>query len=236
MAPDFIFLVIVALGMLLAARGRKVTWGGAVMGGLLSVAIMWGSGYTGFTLLVTFFLLGTAATGWKRSEKSRVAGRESSRRTAGQVFANAGVPALLALLAILMPQHQSLFKLMVAASFSSATADTLSSELGIIYGRRFYNIWSFKKDQRGLDGVISVEGTLLGIAGSLAICAVYALQEGTDHTLIWILVAGTVGNLTDSLLGAVLERKNMIGNNTVNFLNTLVAALVVLLLSVMFAY
>jgi uncharacterized membrane protein len=47
--------------------------------------------------------------------------------------------------------------------------------------------------------------------------------------LIWIIIAGTAGNLSDSVLGALLERKNIIGNNAVNFLNTFIAALVALL-------
>ena len=37
---------------------------------------------------------------------------------------------------------------------------------------------------------------------------------------------GTVGNLTDSVLGATLERQQRLSNNAVNFLNTLVGALV----------
>jgi uncharacterized membrane protein len=44
-------------------------------------------------------------------------------------------------------------------------------------------------------------------------------------------VAGIFGNLCDSILGASLERKQFIGNNTVNFLNTLFAAIFALLMS-----
>jgi uncharacterized membrane protein len=39
-------------------------------------------------------------------------------------------------------------------------------------------------------------------------------------------LAGTVGNLFDSVLGASLERKKVVGNNLVNFLNTVVAVAV----------
>jgi uncharacterized protein (TIGR00297 family) len=146
------------------------------------------------------------------------------------VLANAGIGGIAGLLVLLYPQLTHLLALMMAASFASATADTLSSELGTVYGKRFYNIISLKPDQRGLDGVISLEGTLTGIAGSCVIAIIYAIGFGWDLNLIWIVVAGTIGNLSDSVMGSLLERKHYIGNNTVNFLNTLIAALVMLLL------
>ena len=40
-----------------------------------------------------------------------------------------------------------------------------------------------------------------------------------------IVLAGTAGNLADSLLGALFERGGILNNNAVNFLNTLTAAL-----------
>ncbi|WP_449437800.1 DUF92 domain-containing protein [Pedobacter steynii] len=40
-----------------------------------------------------------------------------------------------------------------------------------------------------------------------------------------VIAAGIIGNITDSLLGATLERKSYLNNDMVNFLNTLVASL-----------
>ncbi len=78
------------------------------------------------------------------------------------MLANGGVAALAGLPAWLYPQQAGLWQLAAAASLASASADALSSELGSIYGRSFYNILTFKKDKCGLDGVISLEGTLWG--------------------------------------------------------------------------
>jgi uncharacterized protein (TIGR00297 family) len=120
---------------------------------------------------------------------------------------------------------------MMAAAFASATADTLSSELGNVCGSRYYNILSFRKDMRGLNGVISLEGTLCGVAGSLLIALIFSAGFGWSIRVTAIItLAGTIGNIFDSLLGATFERRHWIGNDAVNFLNTAIAALSVLLL------
>ena len=149
------------------------------------------------------------------------------------MIANAGVAALAGLLTFFMPDHRHLFSLVMAASLSSATADTLSSELGNVYGRQYYNILSFQKDKRGLDGVVSVEGTLFGIAGSLIIALIYILGFGWSVAFWLVIIAGTIGNILDSILGASLQRKHYLNNDAVNFFNTLIAGLVALVLRLM---
>jgi uncharacterized protein (TIGR00297 family) len=180
-----------------------------------------------------FFLLGVSATSWGCSNKEKlgIAQEAKGRRNAGQVIANGGAGGLLGLIAYCFPQHIELFTVMAAAAFSSATADTLSSELGTIYGKRFYDILSFKNGVRGKDGVISIEGFFFGIAGSTIIAIIYTMAFGLSPGLFWIIIAGTVGNVSDSVLGATLERKGALGNNAVNFLNTTIAALFMMLIS-----
>ncbi len=48
----------------------------------------------------------------------------------------------------------------------------------MVYGRRFFNIITLKPDGKGLDGVISMEGTLIGIAGCVIIAAIYKSLRG----------------------------------------------------------
>jgi uncharacterized protein (TIGR00297 family) len=226
--PLGVVLLLLALGMGYSARARKLTIPAVWTGGLLGLLIYLGAGFTGLAMLALFFALGTAASAWKVADKRRLglAEENKGRRTAGQVVANAGVAGLLGLLSWQHVVAAPLCQLMVAGSFAAATADTLSSELGNVYGRRYYNMLTFRPDERGLNGVVSLEGTLLGLAGSALLALVYCLSYGWNAAFWSLLLAGTAGNVMDSLLGATLERRHVLNNNAVNLLNTLVGALV----------
>lgn len=221
------FIAFICFGVVASIAAKKLTVAAAITGGMLGIVIYAGVGWTGLALLATFFLLGTLATSWKKKTKQSLGltPENKSGRTTGQVLANGGTGGLFGLLAFVFPQQSSLCLMLMAAAFSSATADTVSSELGSVYGRRFYDILTFKNGRRGDDGVISVEGLLFGLCGSIVIATVYFLAAGWSRAFLWITVAGTVGNLTDSYLGATAERKGIMRNDAVNFLNTLVAAL-----------
>ena len=221
-------LIILSAVSYLSVQGKKLTLPAAVTGWAVGLLVFAGAGYTGVAMLAVFFALGTGATSWGMSAKQKLglAEEDKGRRTSGQVLANGGVAAILGVLIIAFPAKANLFRVMMASAFASATADTLSSEMGNIYGKNFYNVITFRKDTKGLDGVVSLEGTLIGIAGSIIIAAVYAAGDGLDINFLWIAVAGTVGNFSDSILGATLERGGFLHNNQVNFLNTAVAALI----------
>jgi uncharacterized protein (TIGR00297 family) len=224
-------VILLFFGVVESIRHRKLTVAGAVAGGLIGFFVFAGAGFTGLAMLIAFFLGGTLATAWKREQKARMgmAQENKGQRRVGQVLANGGVGGLLGLLSFLFPPYREELTFLMAGAFSSAMADTLSSELGTVYGKRFYNIISFKNDRRGLDGVISLEGTLIGIAGSGLIALIYCAGFGWSERFFWIVLTGTIGNLSDSVLGATLERQKLIGNDTVNLLNTLLAALILLL-------
>lgn len=228
---NILLALIIIAGIAYSVAAKKLTIVAALTGGLVAYLVFAGAGFTGIAMMTTFFILASAATSWQAHKKQNfnVEAEHKGGRTSGQVLANAGVAAITGILTFVWPQLQHLFILMMAASFASAIADTLASELGTVYGSCFFNIITLKPDQRGLDGVISLEGTLIGIVGSTIIALIYAVGFGWDLNIVWIVIAGTIGNLSDSVLGALLERKRLIGNNTVNFLNTLIAAVVMLL-------
>lgn len=221
--------VFLLLLMVLCVKFRKLTLTGSLAAAIVGVSVYLAADWKGVLLLLVFFILSVIATAHKKQIKATVHGTlvQSEGRAPGQVFANGGMAGISCLISLWDPSHSELYLLMMAASLASALSDTLSSELGVVYGRHFYNIITFNRDEKGLDGVISLEGTIIGAGGSFFVGLAFA---GLTTTALVVGLAGLVGNLIDSILGALLERRGIIGNNFVNFLNTLFAALFAMVL------
>jgi len=214
-----------ALGMAAASYWKKLTIPAALTGGVVGWLSYVCAGYTGLGMLAAFFVLGTGATSWKKEQKE---GHQTTRTT-GQVLANGGVAALMGLGCLFFQKEQSLFQMMMAGSLAAATADTLSSELGTVYGRKFYNILTGRPDIKGRDGVVSLEGWGIGLLGSTVIALIYVigLRPASPVPQCGIVIlSGTIGNAVDSVLGASLERRGRLSNDAVNLLNTLSAGVV----------
>jgi uncharacterized protein (TIGR00297 family) len=206
---------------------RAVDLSGAVAGGVLGTAIYAFLGWRGFLLLGAFLLLGTAATrlGFARKAEARLAQGGGGRRSARHAVANAGVATLAAVFAATTP-HPSIYLAAFAAAFASAAGDTLSSEIGQLWGGRTRLITTFEPVPPGTDGGVSAAGTLAGAAGSLVIAALgFAVGLYPATGVAVVALAGVAGNTADSVLGATLERRGLLDNEGVNFANTLCGAL-----------
>lgn len=230
---DLLVYICLLAGIWLSIITGKLTTTAAGCGGIIGLILYETAGFSGFIQLVAFFTIGTLATIWGSKEKAALKTGDDHvvKRDTGQVLANAGIPAIIALFIFMFPAQKSILQLMIAASFSAATADTVSSELGMLYGKRFYHILNWKPDKKGSDGVVSLKGTLFGILGSAFIALLFViLQQGNMAAFGIIVLAGTFGNICDSILGATLERKKHLSNNMVNAFNTLAGALASLLM------
>ncbi len=208
---------------------RKITMVGAIIGIMLTCLLMLAFGWIGLLAIGVFFAFGTLASSWEKKAKTalKLAEANEGKRSYENVLANAGVPAILALVAWTLPGHDQLYTIMMLACFAAALSDTISSEVGNVKGKRFFNIVSLKKGVRGEDGVISWEGSISGLMGSALIALLYPIFYSEQALLVWLLItlSGFSGNLTDSVLGALLQKRGFMNNHTVNFFNTLFASL-----------
>ncbi|MFP4088778.1 MAG: DUF92 domain-containing protein [Cyclobacteriaceae bacterium] len=226
----FLYLMVsllMAAGSLLTG---KINWSGALLGGSITFCLMLAFGWTGLLMIFVFFVGGTAASTWRRKEKEKLGLEEKNRgkRTHVNVISNAGAAWLCALSALIFPSLEWIFSLSMASSFASAFSDTVSSELGNVYGKKFIKINSLTTGCRGEDGVISFEGTALGLVASGLTALFYGLSEGWNEYLWLVFLAGIIGNLSDSIMGALFQQRGWMNNHSVNYFSTLLAALLTL--------
>ena len=209
----------------------KIDGAGATAGGLIAMGLFLGGNFPALVPLFLFFVLGTLASSWGRRRKQALglAQEDGGQRGLRHALANGGVAGLAGLLAWSLPGQETLWLTALAGALASAIGDTLSSELGNLYGRRYLDLLTLQPGERGQDGVISLEGTLLGAGGSLLMALVAAW--GLPGVLWWaVLLGGLAGNLADSLLGATLQRRGLMTNHSVNFACTIAGATVAALL------
>jgi len=194
---------------------------------------------TALVPILAVLILTPLATRAGHKQKENLGTAESrTGRQASQVAANLGIAALASNSLVqlwiidhgwvyalgIIPNHASALALCLAA-LAEAAADTVSSELGQVLSGHPRMITTFRKAEPGTDGAISLGGTAMGIIAAAAVAAAgsWAFDGGTSIFLIsWI--AGVFGLFFDSLLGATLERRGWINNDTVNFLSTASAA------------
>ena len=111
------------------------------------------------------------------------------------------------------------------AALAEAAADTVSSECGQALRGEARLITTFERVSAGTDGGVTLAGTLSG-AVAAALVAVVAVFGGIlPSRWFWIAtLAGVLGMLVDSYLGALCERRGWMGNDAVNFTSTLFSA------------
>lgn len=215
----------------LAAAGyaaRSVNVSGVVAGILLGTALWAFLDWRGYLLLLAFFVLGTACTkiGWEAKSAKKLAQEEEGRRGARHAFANTGVAVACAIFAVTTP-YSGFFVVACAAAFATAAADTAGSEIGQLWGRRTFLLTNFKPVPPGTDGAVSLEGTLAGIFAAVLLGAMgSAVGLYPWIGVVAVTVAAFAGTTLESLAGSSLERQGLLDNEAMNFLNTLVGALV----------
>jgi uncharacterized protein (TIGR00297 family) len=216
-----------------------------VLAGLLMVVL---GGFGWFALLITFFGGGGLAGKFRygRKRKRGLAEGNDGARGSANVLANSAV-ALGAVLAYaaspMLPLTGSPFAFAFAGSLAAAMADTLSSEIGGLFDTPRL-ITTLEPVPPGTDGGVTWQGVVAGLFGAALIAVIGLLFLPFSLAgAIAITLAGVAGMVVDSLLGARFENRAVgelfagalaglafadrrIGNQTVNFLATLAAALV----------
>lgn len=251
-----------ALLALVSLRVGAVTRSGAVAGFAVAAVVFLFGGAAAWAALGVFFVVASAAGRIGSRRKSAIEARYSkgSRRDGAQVLANGGVAAAMVLIGYFA--GSAVFVAAAVASVAEAAADTIASEIGVLSRRPPRSILGLRPLETGESGGVTALGTAAAAGGALVVTAVWTLLQTVDGVrhrvmltaaLVW--VAGFMGSLLDSVLGAavqatyrstasgrttersteggaantLLHGKRWVTNDVVNAAGTLAAAVAVLL-------
>lgn len=220
---DIVITLIIAV---LAYGTKALNLRGTLIAVVIAYGIMLMQGFNWLAVLMVFFIVSMLATRHKHSYK-KIVGMGEERRGTNNVIGNGLVPFVMAL-------SGNLYGFL--GSVATATADTLSSEMGVISKEKPISIVTFEEVEIGTNGGISNTGNLFLFIGavSIAFIGIFLFSSDAVNTvrLFWItLWSGVFGCFVDSFLGALLENDGYLNNMQVNLLATGSGAFLAMVLS-----
>lgn len=251
---------LLALGIsVLSYRLRFLTASGSTAAFVIGTMVFGLGGWPFALPLLMFFLTSSllSKVGGSRKRSFEHLFEKGSIRDAGQVLANGVIPAIVVVAAFF--RQESIWYLMYVGTVAAITADTWGTEIGVLAGGQPRNIINLRRTTTGTSGSISLLGTAAGLLGAFGISAVgVVFLPGRKGGLLLALltVAGLIGALMDSIMGATLQMQyecgtcgkttertvhcaslttkvrgfSLINNNTVNLLCALSGGIAVWLL------
>jgi uncharacterized protein (TIGR00297 family) len=202
-----------------------------ILGSIVGIFGHW----TWLVILLGFLSAGSAATKWRLEEKlaKGFAESEDGHREWSNVVANGGVPGVIAIFAFYYGAWDTLLPV-YGAAIAVAAADTFASEFGCV-DPRVRMITTMKKCEPGLNGGWSPNGQLAAFIGALLIAILtwalgWYLQGGSTTGALQFIglvtLVGWIGCQIDSLLGATLENRGLIGKGQVNAISIACGAII----------
>lgn len=244
-----------------AWRARSLRASGALAAAAVgAVALRTGWPWGGFLIAWFAWATFGSRLGRARKEQ-RTAGvvEKGAQRDAGQVMANGGVFALAAATTLLLGDPTSQAALWGAAALAAAGADTLGTEIGTWIGGTPRSVRDWRPVPVGTSGAVSAAGSAATLVSALVLTAV-AVAIGLVPTARWWIVAlaAVFGAVVDTVAGALVQQRRWcpacetateqahhscgtetrhrggwrwLGNDEVNFVCTMSAALLAWLLT-----
>ncbi|MGL5875001.1 MAG: TIGR00297 family protein [Xenococcaceae cyanobacterium] len=227
----------VLLAIAFAIPKKLLTTAGYFNAWLLGV-LVWGTlGWQGYTIVMFYFLVGSAVTriGIQQKEAEGIAEKRSGARGPENVWGSALTATICAVATLFVdPSVKDLLVLAYVASFSTKLSDTSASEIGKAYGKHTFLITTLQPVARGTEGAVSLEGTLAGIVASMAIATLAWGINAIDLLgIIWCIIAAFIATTIESLIGASFQDKfDWLTNEVVNIINTIIGAIASVLLAI----
>ena len=198
--------VIVAV---LAHRHRALDLSGALSAFLLGTVIF-GIGGWRWTLPILVFFVSSTLVGKvgreRRAGIEEIVAKEGARDVY-QSMANGGLAMAIIILAYFFEDARWYYVFL--GTIAAVSADTWSSEIGVLSKRPPVSMATLKPVPRGLSGGVTRLGFLAGLVGSLLVVSTGLIFDthltvGNQLFLV-ILVSGFLGSIADSFFGATIQ-------------------------------
>lgn len=199
---------------LLAMRARAVTLSGALSGIAISVILALTPTAAAVVVFLLFVFLGSAGSRLGAKEKKALGVMQSDhgRRTWWHAWANAGPAAVAVLFAVVGTAtgrfgfDRAAAEIFAIGSIAAMLADTIAGEWGTLKGGQPRSIVTLRPVPIGTDGGVTLSGMLAATAMSILAAGIACLfHAGSMRIFGAIFLAGFLGNVVDSILGATIE-------------------------------
>lgn len=205
---DFVVVIAFALAaILLKALDRR----GFLASFAVGYSIIVGGGASWFVMVAVFFTLGVGFTWYKYEYKKKIgsAQEKGGARNWPNILANGGLASLFAVAELTF--GGSVFTALFLGSISTAAADTVATELGLLSKKKPRLITRpALVVEPGTSGGVTWLGFGGAIMASAVIGAMAVLLKVLPNALPVMLVCfvgGVAGAVFDSLLGALVQRR-----------------------------
>lgn len=204
-----LWLIVLFLLSLLSYRSSMTSLSGTLVGLILSAIIILFGGWQWFVVFIAFFLIGSLATKFRLTEKVMRGIAQEKKGTRGWKNAvSNGLPAAIASLFYLWFPSSAIF---FASSLSSALADTLATEIGVLSLREPRLITNpSKRVPVGMSGGFTPEGYMAAFLGSIIISSISSSLGVMNFGIkgfFSVTLAGLLGSTVDSMIGSTVQAK-----------------------------
>ncbi|MCL7383587.1 MAG: DUF92 domain-containing protein [Thaumarchaeota archaeon] len=202
-------LTILAIIFLISMKFRFIDRGGVVTSFIVGYIIYVFGGRVYFLALLTFYLVSVAFTKIRVRRVKEVENKEDGVRGWRNVLANGLTATATAVASGLSAEQKILFAAYLGA-LSSAFADTLATEIGLLYPRMPRLIINMKKVKPGTPGAVTYLGYMGGLIGMTTLTLISSTIDKRltfYEAAIIIYSSGLVGMTIDSILGATVQAK-----------------------------
>jgi uncharacterized protein (TIGR00297 family) len=193
-------------------RFQFLNAGGSISTLILGTIIFGFGGYQAAVPILVFFITSSLLSKFSKKRKYdiQLQFEKTGQRDYKQVFVNGGIPTLILITNFLFSLEGYIFLYLTAVA--AANADTWGTEIGIFSKKEPRLITTFKRVPRGTSGAKSPLGSIAAFSGSAVIIGsgfifypMYNNKEFFLYAMLMSMLAGFLGSVTDSLLGASVQ-------------------------------